>query len=211
MPTPFGDLGLIADLHDQILAIEFFRPNETTEIFAKRTTRGKQVTWSDHRSGDLATHPVLREIGEYLLGNRKTFTEPIIQTGSDFQRRVWKELMRIPCGGCISYAELARRVGSTPRAVGRANATNPLSIVVPCHRVVGSDGSLTGYGGGLTVKQQLLQHEQTMTAAAGAATADITTAAAAQSTVTAQASPADNSDRQRGCGNERRGTRSRAR
>ena len=84
--------------------------------------------------------------------------------GTDFQKQVWAELMRIPYGETISYAELAKRMGrdGAARAVGRANATNPIAIVVPCHRVIGSNGKLTGYGGGLPRKEFLLalEHKQ---------------------------------------------------
>ena len=81
--------------------------------------------------------------------------------GTDFQRRVWAELKRIPCGVTISYGELARRLGdkNAMRAVGLANGRNPIAIVVPCHRVIGADGSLTGYGGGIERKKWLLAHE----------------------------------------------------
>ncbi len=81
--------------------------------------------------------------------------------GTDFQRAVWRELRRIPSGKTISYAELAKRIGrpKAVRAVGLANRSNPISIVVPCHRVIGSDGSLTGYGGGMERKDWLLRHE----------------------------------------------------
>ncbi len=81
--------------------------------------------------------------------------------GTDFQRRVWSELQEIPYGETISYGELARRVGnpSAVRAVGLANGRNPITIIVPCHRVIGADGSLTGYGGGLERKAWLLDHE----------------------------------------------------
>jgi methylated-DNA-[protein]-cysteine S-methyltransferase len=82
--------------------------------------------------------------------------------GTDFQRRVWAELKRIPCGVTISYGELARRLGdkNAMRAVGLANGRNPIAIVVPCHRVIGADGSLTGYGGGIDRKKWLLAHEK---------------------------------------------------
>jgi len=81
--------------------------------------------------------------------------------GTDFQKSVWQALRRIPCGSTISYAELARRIGAPAavRAVGVANGANPVALVVPCHRVIGSDGSLTGYGGGLDRKRWLLDHE----------------------------------------------------
>lgn len=92
--------------------------------------------------------------------------------GTAFQRRVWKELRRIPRGNTITYRALARRMGdpAATRAVGAANGRNPISIVVPCHRVIGSDGSLTGYGGGLGRKSWLLEHERTVTAGIAATT-----------------------------------------
>jgi methylated-DNA-[protein]-cysteine S-methyltransferase len=82
--------------------------------------------------------------------------------GTDFQRTVWQALRRIPCGTTISYGELARRIGrpAAVRAVGLANGANPVGVVVPCHRVIGADGSLTGYGGGIERKRWLLAHER---------------------------------------------------
>lgn len=86
---------------------------------------------------------------------------PVELNGTPFQKQVWLALRRIPCGATISYAELARRIGKAAavRAVGSANGANPVAVIVPCHRVIGSDGSLTGYGGGLERKQWLLAHE----------------------------------------------------
>ena len=114
-------------------------------------------------------HPYLvqveRELGEYFAGKRHAFDTPVVLTGSDFQSRVWNALLAIPAGVTCSYAELARRIGQPQavRAVGRANGENRLSIVVPCHRVIGADGALTGYGGGLARKQKLLDHERAAT------------------------------------------------
>lgn len=101
------------------------------------------------------------QLDEYFAGKRKTFDIPLVFTGSDFQNSVWHELMKIPYGEVISYAELARRAGNPKavRAVASANASNPLSIVVPCHRVIGSDNRLTGYAGGLEAKRDLLALE----------------------------------------------------
>jgi methylated-DNA-[protein]-cysteine S-methyltransferase len=100
------------------------------------------------------------ELQEYFAGTRDVFTIPVRQTGTDFQQKVWQQLLKIPYGTTISYLEMAKRLGNTKltRAVGGANHRNKLWIVVPCHRVIGSDGSLTGYGGGLECKQWLLQH-----------------------------------------------------
>ena len=104
---------------------------------------------------------VLEQLREYFSGRRKNFDVEIRLEGTDFQRSVWEALRAIPFGETISYAELARRVGSPKavRAVGRANGANPVAVIVPCHRVVGSDGSLTGYGGGMVRKCHLLRLE----------------------------------------------------
>jgi methylated-DNA-[protein]-cysteine S-methyltransferase len=101
------------------------------------------------------------QLAEYFAGARTTFDLDIVLAGSPFQRRVWGALCDIPYGETISYGELARRIGipSASRAVGVANGRNPVSIVVPCHRVIGADGSLTGYGGGMERKQFLLDLE----------------------------------------------------
>ena len=103
-----------------------------------------------------------RQLMEYLNGTRRDFELPLAPDGTAFQRRVWEELRRIPYGETISYGELAHRIGkpTASRAVGAANGRNPLAIVVPCHRVIGADGTLTGYGGGLPTKQALLALER---------------------------------------------------
>ncbi len=101
------------------------------------------------------------QLEEYFAGDRTGFDVPLELTGTEFQRRVWSALRDIPYGETISYGELARRVGSPAavRAVGLANGRNPVAIIVPCHRVIGADGSLTGYGGGLDRKAWLLDLE----------------------------------------------------
>ena len=101
------------------------------------------------------------QLDEYFTGGRTAFDLPLAMEGSPFQRRVWRVLQDIPYGETISYGELARRVGApaTPRNVGSANGRNPVSVIVPCHRVIGADGSLTGYGGGLKRKRILLDLE----------------------------------------------------
>jgi methylated-DNA-[protein]-cysteine S-methyltransferase len=101
------------------------------------------------------------QLREYFAGKRRKFTFPLAPRGTEFQQRVWEELLRIPYGATVSYRELAARVGNpaAQRAVARANATNPIAVVVPCHRVIGADGTLTGYGGGLDKKRQLLELE----------------------------------------------------
>lgn len=114
---------------------------------------------------DDAGHPVLaatiRQLGEYFAGERTAFDLPLDPAGTPFQQRVWAALRAIPFGETRSYGEVARAIGqpSAVRAVGAANGRNPISIVVPCHRVIGSDGSMTGFGGGIENKRWLLAHE----------------------------------------------------
>lgn len=104
---------------------------------------------------------LIAQLDQYFAGSAAEFDVPLSLTGTDFQRRVWTELREISHGETISYGELARRLGSpgASRAVGLANGRNPIAIVIPCHRVIGADGRLTGYGGGLKRKAWLLRHE----------------------------------------------------
>ena len=106
--------------------------------------------------------PVVEQLAEYFAGARTEFTVAIAPEGTSFQRAVWRELCNIPYGHTTSYGELARRIGtpSASRAVGAANGANPLAIIVPCHRVIGSTGKLVGFGGGIETKQWLLSHER---------------------------------------------------
>lgn len=103
-----------------------------------------------------------RQFDAWFAGTLRQFDLPLAPRGTPFQLRVWAALTSIPYGETISYAELARRIGqpTASRAVGLANGANPLSIIVPCHRVIGANGSLTGYGGGLEAKRFLLDHER---------------------------------------------------
>jgi methylated-DNA-[protein]-cysteine S-methyltransferase len=101
------------------------------------------------------------QLEEYFYGDRVKFTVPLDLTGTPFQLSVWKELQKIPCGSTRTYVEIARRLGNTHtlRAVGGANACNPIPVIVPCHRVIGQNGKLVGYAGGLKRKKWLLEHE----------------------------------------------------
>ncbi len=131
------------------------------------------VTWEKDRAGRVplsevtpdAEHSVLAEtakqLDEYFAGERMVFDLPLDPTGTEFQRAVWMALRKIPFGETKSYLEIAIEVGSRnhTRAVGAANGRNPISIIVPCHRVIGSSGTLTGFAGGLAAKQFLLEHE----------------------------------------------------
>ena len=108
-----------------------------------------------------------QDLAEYFAGTRRTFDIPLDAPGTAFQRRVWDALRAIPYGTTLSYSELARRLGDlrATRAVGAANGRNPIPIIVPCHRVVGANGALTGFGGGLDRKRWLLEHEGALTRA----------------------------------------------
>jgi methylated-DNA-[protein]-cysteine S-methyltransferase len=126
-------------------------------------TRGRSAVKPEpHWEPDGTTlAPVERELSAYFAGKLRRFTATTAPDGTDFQRRVWAALLEIPYGKTVSYGDIARRIGNVQavRAVGLANGSNPISIIIPCHRVIGSNGSLTGYGGGLPIKQALLELE----------------------------------------------------
>lgn len=166
MESPVGPLRIIAD-GEAVTAIEFTGPPDpaagprSSAVRAAAVSAGRPV---GDRDDD---HPVLveavRQLTAYFAGDLKEFDLPLAPTGSDFQRRVWAQLREIGYGETASYGEVARRLGMTPaasRAVGLANGRNPIPIVIPCHRVVGSKGTLTGYAGGIRRKQVLLDLEQ---------------------------------------------------
>ncbi len=118
---------------------------------------------ADFVEGDSAViRDAVSQLDEYFTGKRKCFDVPLLFVGSDFQKTVWHKLLEIPFGETISYGELASRLGcpKSARAVANANGANAISIFVPCHRVIGSNHRLTGYGGGLSAKQFLLSMEQ---------------------------------------------------
>jgi methylated-DNA-[protein]-cysteine S-methyltransferase len=109
-----------------------------------------------------ALRAAVAQINEYFRGKRKEFSLDLLLEGTEFQKKAWRELVRIPYGETSSYGQVARAVGrpKAGRAVGQANHRNPISIIIPCHRVIGGDGRLVGYGGGLWRKQWLLAHER---------------------------------------------------
>jgi methylated-DNA-[protein]-cysteine S-methyltransferase len=123
--------------------------------------------WTEGATGPL--EETARQLREYFTGQRTEFDLPVLPEGTGFQRRVWRALQDIPFGQTISYGELARRVGNpnASRAVGAANGQNPIPIVIPCHRVIGANGKLTGFGGGLPTKEALLALESKQTAGPG--------------------------------------------
>lgn len=148
--TPVGAL-LARAAHGHLIQLSFFDPRYGPEPFDE--------------SSDPPDTPVLQaveiQVGEYFARKRTEFDLPVHMAGPAFHRRVWAALCEIPYGRTVSYGELAARLGipGSARAVGAANGANPIAIVVPCHRVIGADGSLTGYGGGLSRKRTLLDLE----------------------------------------------------
>ena len=121
-----------------------------------------QAAPDDAKPGKSKLHAAARELDEYFAGTRQAFDVPLHPSGTPFQLEVWGALLAIPYGQTVSYADIARRIRRprAVRAVGAANGANPLSIFVPCHRVIGSHGDLIGYGGGLPAKRWLLAHER---------------------------------------------------
>jgi len=149
LDTPIGPLLLVAD-EQGLRHVDFPCQDQGARI---------QPEWHCSRRHLGA---VIEQLEAYFAGELYAFDLALAARGTDFRKGVWNELERIPYGETISYGELARRVGdpSACRAVGAANGANPLPIIVPCHRVIGSNGKLTGFGGGLPTKQWLLAHER---------------------------------------------------
>ncbi len=148
--SPVGAL-LIGVSESALVVLEFDRG-------LPRTITGQPVAWEESGA---RTQPVRQQLEEYFAGKRRKFDVKLDLRGTEFRKRCWKELLRIPYGETRSYAEIARAVGNPNgfRAVGQANHYNPIAIIVPCHRVLNSGGYLGGYGGGLAVKAFLLRLE----------------------------------------------------
>lgn len=152
--TPVGDFTASLD-ETGALAATAFGDFESFPWTSCLTANGSTLK---HAPGRLSK--VRRQVTEYFSGKRREFDLPLAPClGTDHQRRVWECLLKIPSGETRSYGDLARQLGSSPRAVGRANATNVIPLIVPCHRVIGADGSLTGFAYGVGMKQKLLIHE----------------------------------------------------
>lgn len=158
--SPIGPL-LIAGDADAITRISFPDKDGNPTL--------PEAGWMESAKGPVGE--AILQLREYFAGRRREFDLPLAPEGTEFQKSVWRRLREIPYGVTISYGELARRVGNpkASRAVGAANGKNPLPIVVPCHRVIGADGKLVGFGGGLPVKQRLLEIERRARSASVAA------------------------------------------
>jgi methylated-DNA-[protein]-cysteine S-methyltransferase len=147
--SPIGKL-LIAGDSESVRQINFAKNGKPS---------APEAEWQESSRGPVAQ--AARQLREYFAGSRTDFDLPLAPQGTEFQRYVWRRLQEIPYGETISYGELARRVGNpkASRAVGAANGQNPIPIVIPCHRVIGANGKLTGFGGGLPTKEALLALE----------------------------------------------------
>lgn len=158
--SPLGTL-LIGSFGDQLCLCDFEQGWHQSE----NEKRLKRLLKAEFAEG---TSPVIEQtieqLSEYFKGERKTFDLPLMPVGTDFQLKVWRALQDIPYGETISYAEEAARIGHPKsfRAVANANGRNPIAIIIPCHRVIGSNGTLTGYGGGMEAKRTLLEQERSL-------------------------------------------------
>jgi methylated-DNA-[protein]-cysteine S-methyltransferase len=173
LATPIGDLQIVADDEGNLRATLFTENDRDLQsILTRHYAPGPPRTGLGPLVGyapaciELAPahdpHGLTSALVRYFAGDLHAIDDiPVKTAGTDFQRIVWRALRDIPCGTTISYGELARRIGKPDavRAVGTANGANPLGVVVPCHRVIGANGSLTGYGGGMHRKRWLLDHE----------------------------------------------------
>jgi methylated-DNA-[protein]-cysteine S-methyltransferase len=150
--APIGDLTLVSEGDAAIVGLYFANHRGGSSAV--------DTAWTED-GGVPILQEATKQLDEYFAGTRTTFDLPLRPIGTAFQLVVWEQLRQIPFGETISYGELARRVGNpaASRAVGMANGRNPISIIVPCHRVIGADGSLTGFGGGVDVKRKLLELE----------------------------------------------------
>lgn len=160
--TPLGTM-LVGTTDERLCLLEF-TDRRMLETQLKRVSRRLDCTFIP--GPNAISEQLEKELQEYFAGTLREFQVPLLLEGTDFQERVWGALRRIPYAETRSYADQARMIDSPKavRAVGRANGANRIAIVIPCHRVVGADGKLTGYGGGLWRKQYLLEHEREIAA-----------------------------------------------
>jgi len=162
--SPAGPLAFAVNEVGALMRLHFVECDFGPIIEEELEDEGYAVEVDETRTAD-----VREELSEYVDGRRKTFDAPLAFVGSEWQKAVWTELTRIPFGETRSYGEIADALGrpGAARAVGRANASNVLPVVVPCHRVIAADGTLGGFNGGLHLKERLLEHERNVLAAAG--------------------------------------------
>ncbi len=161
--SPAGTLAFAVDEDGALIRLHFVESDHGQVMEEDLEDEGYNVG-----SDEARTAGVRKELSEYASGRRKTFDVPLTFAGSEWQKAVWMELTRIPFGETRSYGQVADALGrpGSARAVGRANASNVLPVVVPCHRVIAADGTLGGFNGGLHLKERLLEHERKILSAA---------------------------------------------
>ena len=155
--TSVGEL-LLGSFEDKLCLLDY-RYRKMRNAVDKRIQTAAKANYVEQ--SDEVIETAKQQIDEYLTGNRTSFDIPLIMFGTDFQKRVWKALIEVPYGATSSYLQLAKSINNEKavRAVATANGANAMSIIIPCHRIIGSDGSLVGYAGGLPVKKRLLSLE----------------------------------------------------
>jgi methylated-DNA-[protein]-cysteine S-methyltransferase len=158
--SPLGHL-ILGSFNQKLCVCDWYHRTSRTAI-DNRLRKGLNAEYSAEKDQLLET--AVSQLEEYFHGQRKDFDLPLLMVGTDFQKKVWQELLKIPYGKTITYAALSDRLNNPLgiRAIASANGDNALSILVPCHRVIGSDGKMVGYAGGLRVKKKLLQIEGAM-------------------------------------------------
>lgn len=156
MATPLGEMVAVVDAQRALVRLAFVDHRDPNGAWTTNAWQGWKISWEASKVRHVAA-----QLDEYFAHRRRCFELSLAPLGGEFYQTVWGELRSIPYGSTVTYGELAGRLGRPrgARAVGRANAVNPISIVVPCHRVIGADGRLTGYGGGIDRKAALLAHE----------------------------------------------------
>lgn len=155
--SPYGKL-ILGTFEDKLCLCDW-RYRKMRSTIDARIAKGLKAEYKEGNSAVIAE--TTQQLEQYFSGSRTAFDVPLLMVGTDFQKQVWRELIKVEYGETVHYQELANRIGNpdSVRAVASANGANAISIIVPCHRVIGKDGSLTGYAGGLPAKQSLLMLE----------------------------------------------------
>ena len=159
--TKIGEL-ILGSFEGKLCLLDF-RYRKMRKTVDERIKKGLNAKFAENNTEII--EKTLAELDEYFHGNRKVFDVPLKMVGTDFQKRVWEALLRVPFGTTSTYLQLAKNIKNEKavRAVAAANGANSMSIIIPCHRVIGSNGKLVGYAGGLPIKKQLLKLEQITT------------------------------------------------
>ena len=158
--TSIGEL-LLGSFEDKLCLLDYRHRKKRSSVDKRIQTAAKA---GYVEQSDKVIDTAKQQVDEYLSGNRRTFDIPLLMFGTDFQKQVWNALLKVPYGVTSNYLQLAKSINNEKavRAVASANGANAMSIIIPCHRIIGSDGSLVGYAGGLTAKKRLLNLENSL-------------------------------------------------